>query len=65
MIVPWRKLNTRGKMLAVMCVINMWCAVVIAVDGKWISLLSTFFAMVCGVCTYSSRSQKNNLNERK
>ena len=64
-MVPWRRLNARGRVLAVMCVINMWCAVVIAMDGKWMSLVSAFFAMICGVGTYSSRAQRDNLSERE
>ena len=52
---PWHLLNTRGKILAVACCINMWVAVVLAVDGEWSSIFSVIVAMICGLCTFKKR----------
>ena len=54
---PWRVLNTKGKLLAVACCINMWVAVVLATDGKWSCVFSVVVAMICGICTYSKKYQ--------
>lgn len=55
---PWHVLNTRGKVLAVACCINMWVAVVLAIDGRWESVFSVAVAMICGMCTYKKRYQQ-------
>lgn len=60
---PWHKLNTRGKVLAIACCINMWVAVVLAMDGKWASIFSVFVAMICGISTCNKRYQHEDAKD--
>ena len=67
-MMPWRTLNTRGKLLVVACCFNMWVAVVLATDGRWSCIFSVMVAMICGFCTYNKKYQQQtaeDINERR
>lgn len=63
MMRPWRVLNTNGRALAVACVINMWCAVYMAVEGSWMCVFSVVMAAFCGMMTYSKRYQHQDAQD--
>lgn len=60
---PWRCLNTRGKILCVCCVLNVYFAVLLALEGSYQCILSCMIAMFCGMSTYSSKSLKKHEEE--
>lgn len=68
MIKPWRYLNTRGKVLAIACVTNIWVAVYMAYEGEWMSIFSGVMAAFCGMMTYFTKYQHQDatdINESK
>ena len=65
---PWCVLNIKGKVLVVACCLNMFVAVVLAMDGKWSCIFSVIVAMFCGVCTYDEQYQHQDakdINEKR
>ena len=54
-MLPWRELNTKGRMLVIACCLNMYAAVVMAMEGSWWSVFSVCMAMFCGMMTYNTR----------
>jgi hypothetical protein len=60
---PWRNLNTRGKVLVVACLFNMWVAVVLALDGLWESTFSVLVAAICGILTFKKRYQHQDAKD--
>ena len=60
---PWRNLNTRGKCLAIACLINVWVAVIIALDGQWSSIFSIFVGALCGILTYNKKYQHQDAKD--
>jgi hypothetical protein len=63
MIRPWVHLNTRGRVLAIACVTNIWCAVYLAYEGEWMCLFSAFMAAFCGIMTYSRKYQHQDAKD--
>lgn len=64
---PWRDLNTKGKMLFVACLLNMYAAGVTAWAGSWFCVFSVLMAAFCGIMTYSKKYQiqtAEDINER-
>mgnify|MGYP003344153500 CR=1 FL=1 len=57
MMVPWKYLNSKGRLLIVACIINMICAITMAREGSWLSVYSVAMAAFCGLMTYSKRYQ--------
>ena len=62
-MVPWRYLNVHGKCLIVACLLNMWIAVVLAMDGHWSSVFSVVVAAFCGLLTYRKRYQHQDADD--
>jgi hypothetical protein len=54
---PWEYLNSRGKVLAVCCVINMIVSIVIASSGSYLAVVPCLMAAYCGVMTYHPFNQ--------
>ena len=71
MMAPWRTLNSRGKLLAFCCIINLVIALLLAMDGSYMGIFSIIMAAFCGMATFSPRSKymdakdinKNRLDE--
>lgn len=63
MVKPWRHLNTRGKVLVVACVTNVWVAVYLATEGEWMCLFSACMAAFCGIMTYDRRYQHQDAKD--
>jgi len=57
-MLPWVLLNARGRILLVMCVINVIIAVHLANAGSATCIIPFLVAMFCGICTFSLRNQK-------
>lgn len=55
---PWRSLNTRGRILLICCIINVYVSVVYALDSNNLWLFSIFMALYCGLSTYSPKCDK-------
>lgn len=62
---PWRELNFTGRLLLLCCLMNVWCAVVFAMEGSWYSIFSGAMAAYCGMSTYHSKYQKNETNDER
>ncbi len=65
---PWRNLNTKGRILIIACLFNMWVAVVLAMDGLWESTFSVFIAAICGILSFKRRYQQldaRDINDRR
>jgi hypothetical protein len=53
---PWRDTNNTGRVLIVMSLVNVICAMVLASDNLLIeSMLSFGVAMYCGVSTFNEK----------
>lgn len=63
MIRPWRCLNFNGKILAVACIMNVWCAVYLASRGEWSCLFSVTMAAFCGIATYKRKYQHQDAKD--
>lgn len=63
MMSPWINLNFKGKLLCVGCVLNVLCAVTLAVDGHMLAIFSILMAAFCGVCTYSPHYQHQDAKD--
>lgn len=57
---PWRYLNIRGKILCLCCVLNIYFAILLALEGSYQCIVSYTIALICGLYTYDSKSLKNN-----
>lgn len=64
-MIPWRYLNFSGRVLCIGCVINMYCAISIAVNGSFLALFPGVMSMFCAVMTYSKRYQIYPQNEQR
>jgi len=62
-MMPWSKLNIKGKILIVCCCLNMWLAVVIALSGDWSCIISVVVAATCGICTFKKRYQHQDADD--
>ena len=60
---PWHKLNFKGKLMSVSCILNIIAAVVIAREGSYFAIVSWFFAMWCGVLTLNKHYQYRDAKE--
>lgn len=54
-MIPWRYLNTQGRLLLCCCVINIIVSVTLARDGSWFCLFTVTWAMFCGLLTYNKK----------
>ncbi len=59
MIMPWNELNTKGKLLLLLCVLNVILAIFLAKTGSVVCFCSAVTAMFCGIATYAQRYRKN------
>lgn len=60
---PWANLNTRGKLLAVCCIVNVVCAIMLAKMGSYTSVMSVTVAAFCGLSTYRKRNQHQDARD--
>jgi len=58
-MLPWRYLNARGKLILVLCVINVALAVLSGMHGDPACFFNLFCGMICGVATYSPKCIKS------
>lgn len=54
----WSQLNSVGKLLWICCVINVYVAAVLAMDGHSSAILSIIVAAFCGLSTYNKKYDK-------
>ena len=71
MMRPWRDLNLLGRLLLICCIINVWVAIVLAVNGSLMCIFSGIMGAFCGLSTYLPRysymdaKDINNKNDRR
>lgn len=63
MIAPWSNLNLKGRLLVIICIINICVAVYIATHGSYLALFSITVAAWCGICTYHPRYQHQDAKD--
>ena len=63
-MLPWRYLNTKGRMLLVACLINMYVCIVIALEGSWFCLFPVGMAAFCGMMTYHKKYRDYDINQQ-
>lgn len=66
-MMSWHRLNTKGKLLYVACLLNMYSAGVTAWKGSWFCVFSVVMAAFCGIMTYQDRFRyytAQEINER-
>lgn len=51
----WSKLNSIGKLLWICCVLNVYVAFVLAMQGEYSSIFSIVIAAFCGLSTYRKK----------
>lgn len=51
----WSKLNDKGRLLLICCVVNTWVSLVFVLDGNVVCIFSILIAMFCGLSTYNSK----------
>jgi hypothetical protein len=56
----WPHLNVRGKLLAVLCGVNVGLAIFSGMNGDTACFFNFFCGMVCGVATYSPKCVKTD-----
>ena len=64
-MIAWQELNTRGKVLYVMCILNLCLAFLFATMGLWISLFHVLYAFILSISTYDKRNQVNFCKDSK
>lgn len=55
---PWSSLNSRGRILLICCIINVFVSVVYVLESNNYWLFSIFMGMYCGLSTYSHKCDK-------
>lgn len=58
-MMPWNDLNTKGRLLLLLCVLNVVIAIFLAEKGSIVCFSSIATAMFCGIATYAPRYRKN------
>lgn len=64
----WYKLNGSGRMLYIMCLMNMFIAFMLAKQGSWFSIFVIITSAFCAFMTYSSKSvyqDHEDINNKK
>ena len=51
----WNNLNTSGKLLYIMCIVNVVIGIYMAMGSSWLSLVSIIVAMYCGISTFHDK----------
>lgn len=60
MIFPWGKLNTKGRLLYSLCILNLIIAFFLASGKDMNFIFSLSVSMFCGLFTFSPRYHKND-----
>ena len=55
---PWSQLNYLGRLLLICCIINVWLALVFALNNDSFWIYYFVMAMFCGLSTYHPRYNK-------
>jgi len=63
MISPWYNLNFKGKCMTVGCLINLTCAIVMAIEGHNIAIFSIMIAALCGLSTFLPHYQHQDAKD--
>ena len=59
----WRYLNGRGRLLIILCIMNVFLAVFAALRKDVSCFFSLSVAAFCGIATYSNRCDRFKCNE--
>jgi len=58
MIVPWNRLNNKGKFLFVLVFVNLSVSIFFGINDSVFFFFSFLMAMYCSLCTFLERYQK-------
>lgn len=56
-MVSWNKLNLKGQIMVIGCIINVIIAVILAREGSYMAIFSIVMAAWCGIWTYHPHYQ--------